>query len=459
MKIPRAIFRAYDIRGILESQLTPALFDRIGQAFGAMMAAKEQSTVVVGYDGRLSGPSLTDGLIAGLLSSGRRVINIGQVPTPCLYHAVHKLGTSNGIMMTGSHNPPEYNGCKMILADQPLALQGVQELYTICAKDKIIKQGQTGQLEELNFLPQYIDDLVGKHRLSRDYHLVVDCGNGVPGASAPLVYRRLGAKVKELYCNVDGHFPNHHPDPGKPANMRDLQAQVIKEGADLGYAFDGDGDRLGLVTGEGKIIYPDRMMMLFARDLLQRQPGASIVFDVKCSALLPQFIQSQGGAPIMWKTGHSLIKRKMKESGALLGGEMSGHLFFAEHWSGADDALLAGVRLLHIIDAADKSIAELCAELPDALSTPEINLATSETEKFEIIAALAKTGNFGKSRLITIDGLRVEYEDGWGLVRASNTSPMLVLRFEAQNQPAMQRIQEIFRRELKKTAARLDVDF
>ena len=457
MKIPRAIFRAYDIRGILDSQLTPDLLTQIGQAFGTMMHLKGQTTVVVGYDGRLSGPSLTDGLITGLVGTGRRVINIGQVPTPCLYHAVHKLATGNGIMMTGSHNPPEYNGCKMILAGQPLALQGIQELYTICAAGRFANQ--TGQLEQLDFLPQYIDDVVAKVRLNRNYDLVVDCGNGVPGASAPVIYRRLGPTVHELYCEVDGTFPNHHPDPGKLANLRDLQAQVVNKKADLGYAFDGDGDRLGLVTGEGKIIYPDRMMMLFARDLLQRQPGAKIVFDVKCSALLPQFIQAHGGVPIMWKTGHSLIKRKMKESGALLGGEMSGHLFFAEDWSGADDALLAGVRLLQIIDASGKSIAELCAALPDAISTPEINLVTTETRKFEIIAALAKNGDFGKSRRITIDGLRVEYEDGWGLVRASNTSPMLVLRFEAQSQTGLERIQDVFRRELKKIASDLTLDF
>ncbi len=457
--IPREIFRAYDIRGILGSQLTPALFEKIGMGFGTMMRDEKQDALAVGYDGRLSSPDLAAGLIKGLRHTGRKVIRVGMVPTPCLYHAVHKLKLGGGIMITGSHNPPEYNGCKMMMSGRTLAMDDIQRLYGYCADAGLPNSNSSGTQEEPDFPPQYARDLIDHRPLSRSCRLVVDSGNGVTGAFAPAIYRALGAEVDELYCEVDGNFPNHHPDPGKPENLRDLQKEVARKKADLGFAFDGDGDRLGLVTGAGTIIYPDRMMMLFARDLLQRKPGAKIVFDVKCTSRLPEFIKAHGGEPIMWKTGHSLIKRKMKETGALLGGEMSGHLFFAEDWTGADDALLAGVRLLRIIEKSGKNIEDLCAELPDSISTPEINLTVGEKEKSDIMDKLITQGTFETDKIITIDGLRAEYADGWGLVRASNTSPILVLRFEAETRNALQRIAAIFRRELKKCSVRTETDF
>ena len=441
--IPKEIFRAYDIRGIVGKQLNPELLTLLGRAYGSEMKQRGLQKIATGYDGRLSSPLLSSALIQGLTTSGIQVTNIGMVPTPCLYYAVSDLNLDGGIMITGSHNPPDYNGCKMLMDGDSIALERIQGLYeAICQGDFTVG---TGSVTELNFLPRYIDKLIQGVELKNKYHIIVDSGNGVTGGCAPQIFRKLGCEVTELFCEIDGNFPNHHPDPGNPKNLQDIQQEVLKSKADIGYAFDGDGDRLGLISNEGEIIYPDRMMMLFAEDLLSRHPGGEIIFDVKCSSLLAQVIQDKGGKPLMWKTGHSLIKKKMKETGALLAGEMSGHIFFAENWPRSDDALLAGVRLLSIIDRMQQDSATVFANYPNATSTPEINLKTSEQQKFTVIDKLRQSSaEFAAKEIIEIDGLRVEYQDGWGLVRASNTSPVLVLRFEAQDKDALKRIMNIF---------------
>ncbi len=441
--IPKEIFRAYDIRGIVGKQLNPELLTLLGRAYGSEMKQRGLQKIATGYDGRLSSPLLSSALIQGLTTSGIQVTNIGMVPTPCLYYAVSDLNLDGGIMITGSHNPPDYNGCKMLMDGDSIALERIQGLYEgICQGDFVVG---TGSVTELNFLPRYIDKLIQGVELKNKYHIIVDSGNGVTGGCAPQIFRKLGCEVTELFCEIDGNFPNHHPDPGNPKNLQDIQQEVLKSKADIGYAFDGDGDRLGLISNEGEIIYPDRMMMLFAEDLLSRHPGCEIIFDVKCSSLLAQVIQDKGGKPLMWKTGHSLIKKKMKETGALLAGEMSGHIFFAENWPRSDDALLAGVRLLSIIDRMQQDSTTVFANYPNATSTPEINLKTSEQQKFTVIDKLRQSSaEFAAKEIIEIDGLRVEYQDGWGLVRASNTSPVLVLRFEAQDKDALKRIINIF---------------
>lgn len=455
-RTPKEIFRAYDIRGIVEKEMTPQLLYNLGRAYASEMKKRALKSVVLGYDGRLSGPHLSQALEQGLIKSAAQVINIGMVPTPCLYYAVSALKADAGIMITGSHNPPEYNGCKMLMGGESIALDRIQSLYkSICNEDFIKGQGKSSAV---NFLPQYISKLGTEVKLNKKYNIVIDCGNGVAGACAPQIFRDLGCKLNELYCRVDGKFPNHHPDPGNPKNLEDLRKEVIKCNADLGYAFDGDGDRLGLISNSGEIIYPDRMMMLFAEDLLSRHPGADIIFDVKCSSLLVQHIKNKGGRATMWKTGHSLIKKKMKENGSLLAGEMSGHIFFAENWPLCDDALLAAVRLLGIIDNLQKDCASIFSNYPSFSSTPEINIHTNEQQKFTIIEQLSyKKELFLAQKIIEIDGLRVEYEDGWGLVRASNTSPVLVLRFEAKNHNTLKRIIKIFRDQLKSIDSDLDL--
>lgn len=456
--LPKEIFRAYDIRGIVDKQLTPEVFNLLGKAYGSIMDPLQR--IVIGYDGRISSQCLAQGLIDGLIATGREVINIGQVPTPCLYYAVTELAVNAGIMVTGSHNPPRYNGCKMMMDGDTLALEQIQLLYETIEKGEFICKH--GSYEEVDFLPVYIDALSKDIHLQKQYKVVVDCGNGVAGPCISALLQQLGCSLSELYCEVDGNFPNHHPDPSDPRNLMELQHHIKQEKADLGYAFDGDGDRLGIVDHKGHIIYPDRLLMLFAEDLLLRHPRLKtpIIYDVKCSSLLPELISNWGGQSLMWKTGHSLIKRKMKEAGALLAGEMSGHIFFAENWCGSDDAFLAAVRLLQIIDRLNFSVEEAFARYPIMLSTPEINIPTAdEQEKFSIITALSKSQNFKAKNIARIDGLRVEYEQGWGLVRASNTSPVLVLRFEAQDETTLQQIKTIFQRELHSVAPSLQINF
>ena len=456
--IPQEVFRAYDIRGIVYKQLSRQFFHLLGLAYGSIMQEQKLQSIVIGYDGRLSSEELAQGLMNGLVETGLKVTNIGRVPTPCLYYAAITLKAGGGIMITGSHNPSEYNGCKMMMNGRALALDDVQNLYQVMQKGKF-KRGK-GSMEKLDFLPHYLEALSEDVELKKSYKLVLDCGNGVAGVCASPLLRRLGIDLYELYCEVDGTFPNHHPDPGNPSNLAELQSMVRAKKADLGYAFDGDGDRLGLISHKGNIIYPDRLLMLFAEDLLTRHPQATIVYDVKCSFLLPQLINKCGGQGLMWKTGHSLIKKKMKETNALLGGEMSGHIFFAENWCGTDDAFLAAIRLLQILDNSGLSVEETFARYPHTFSTPEITIPTaSEEEKFAIVTKLNKIQKFNAKHISNIDGLRVEYEKGWGLVRASNTNPMLVLRFEAEDEDTLQKIKDIFHRQLHSVAPQLQLNF
>ncbi len=437
------IFRAYDIRGITTKNLTEDVVYWIGRAFAAEARSKNQQRVAVGRDGRHSSAPLRDSLARGLNEGGCDVIDIGQVPTPLLYFATHALDTGTGIMITGSHNPPDYNGLKMMIAGETLAEERIQGL-----KQRLIDNELTdgeGEIEEMDLNDHYLDRVLESVVVAQPCKVVVDCGNGVAGELAPKLLQELGCEVVPLYCNIDGDFPNHHPDPAEPENLRDLIDVVKDEKADLGLAFDGDGDRLGVVTPSGDIIWPDKMLMLFAQDIVGRNPGADIIYDVKCSRHLNNVISEYGGRPIMWRTGHSHMKAKLKETGALLAGEFSGHICFAERWYGFDDALYSAARLLEILGSESKSVDEVFAQFPVTFATPELKISTTEQRKFEVIDALAKNADWGDGTVTDIDGVRVDFADGWGLIRASNTSPVLSLRFEADGQAALERIQGEFR--------------
>nr|WP_245800959.1 phosphomannomutase/phosphoglucomutase [Halomonas utahensis] len=455
--VPDSIFRAYDIRGVVGDSLTPEIVETIGRAIGSEALQRQQQSICVGYDGRHSSPDLAEALTRGILATGVDVIRIGRVPTPVLYFATHHLETGSGVMITGSHNPPEYNGLKMMLGGDTLAGDAIQALLTRIRNHQL-EDGQ-GQRSERDVRKAYIDTIVGDIAVAAPLRVVVDAGNGVAGELGPELIRELGCEVTPLYCDVDGDFPNHHPDPGKPENLEALIETVKKEGADLGIAFDGDGDRLGVVTNSGKIIWPDRLLMLFARDVVSRNPGADIIYDVKCSRRLASVVNEYGGRPVMWKTGHSWIKGKMREMGALLAGEMSGHIFFRERWYGFDDGLYAAARLLEILGIEDREADAIFEEFPEDESTPEINLAVADDDKFALIERLASGGDFGEASITDIDGLRVDYPDGWGLCRASNTTPNLVLRFEAQNVEALERIKGVFREQLGKAEPSLKIPF
>jgi len=444
--IPKEIFKAYDIRGIVGRTLTSEIVEVLAQAIGSEARALQQTQVAIGYDGRLSGPTLAAALARGLQKSGIDVIDVGRVTTPMVYFAAHHLKTGCGVAVTGSHNPPDYNGFKVVLGGVTLAGDAIQALRARIENGNLASG--TGTYRKEDITDAYIERILGDARLSRPMKIVVDCGNGVPGAFAPMLYRRLGCEVIELFCDVDGTFPNHHPDPSIPENLRAVIEKLKTTDAELGFAFDGDGDRLGLVTRSGKIIYPDRQLMLFAADVLSRNPGAQIIFDVKSSRHLFSWVERHGGKPLMWKTGHSFIKQKLRETGAPLAGEMSGHIFFNERWYGFDDALYGGARLLEIVSRERDPSAALEA-LPDAISTPELQLKLAEGENYALMEKLQKTARFPDAReIISIDGLRVEYSDGFGLARPSNTTPVVVLRFEADTAAALKRIQEDFRRVL-----------
>ncbi|OGA23032.1 MAG: phosphoglucomutase [Betaproteobacteria bacterium RIFCSPLOWO2_02_FULL_67_26] len=446
MKLPPEIFKAYDIRGIVGGTLTPAIVEAIGRAIGSEARDRGRSTVVIGRDGRHSGPELSAALARGLQESGIDVIDVGQVATPMLYFAAHQLETLSGVMVTGSHNPPEYNGLKVMLAGETLAGDAIQQLRARIEQGRLARGG--GGYRAHSIREPYLERVLSDVKLARPMRLVVDCGNGVAGATAPELYRRLGCEVSELYCEVDGSFPNHHPDPSHPENLRDVIAALAAGKGEIGFAFDGDGDRLGVVTRSGKIIYPDRQLMLFAADVLARNPGAEVIFDVKSTRHLFSWIRRHGGRPVLWKTGHSFIKQKLAETGAPLAGEMSGHVFFKERWYGFDDALYAGARMLEILSREHDPGAVL-EGLPDAFSTPELHLKLAEGENFALMEKLKSSARFeGAREVITIDGLRVEYADGFGLARPSNTTPVIVLRFEADSEAALKRIQEDFRRAL-----------
>lgn len=455
--VPAGIFRAYDIRGIVGETLTPEVVAVIGQAIGSEAIDRGQTALCVGFDGRHSSPELADALTRGVISTGCNVIRIGAVPTPVLYFATHHLETGSGVMVTGSHNPSNYNGLKMMLGGETLSGEAIQKLLQR-TRTADFHSGQ-GAVSEQDVRRDYLDRILGDIAVAAPLKVVVDAGNGIAGELGPLLIEELGCEVVPLYCDVDGDFPNHHPDPGKPQNLRDLIARVQSEGADLGIAFDGDGDRIGVVTNEGKIIWPDRLLMLFARDVVSRNPGTDVLYDVKCSRRLAGVISEAGGRPLMWKTGHSLMKAKMKETGALLAGEMSGHIFFGERWYGFDDGLYSAARLLEILGIEDRQSSEVFAEFPEDISTPELNLETTDDEKFRIIERLAERADFGEANISTIDGVRVDYPDGWGLCRASNTTPVLVLRFEAETEQALERIKAIFRGQLKALAPGVTLDF
>ena len=451
--VPSSIFRAYDIRGIVGETLTAGIARCIGLGIGAQAGDRGEQQVIVGRDGRHSSPELAGALVAGLRQSGRDVVDIGMVPTPLLYFATHWLPANSGVMVTGSHNGPEYNGMKLIMAGKTLFGDALQTLYRRIVKGEFSagKGGLSVADVRADYIARICDDVVpaaGNTALN----VVVDCGNGVAGIVAPRLLRALGHQVAEMYCEVDGAFPNHHPDPSQPENLEALVAQVRAQKADIGLAFDGDGDRLGVVDSGGHVIWPDRQLMVLARDVLSRNKGAGIIYDVKCSRHLETVIRNSGGAPLMWKTGHSLIKSKMEEMQAPLAGELSGHIFFKERWYGFDDAIYAGARLLEVLVRSGMSSRELFAEMPEGVSTPELRVELPEASHQAYMARLRDKVSFPGARVIDTDGVRVEFEDGWGLVRASNTSPVLTLRFEADNQAALERVQGRFRHLLQATA-------
>jgi phosphomannomutase/phosphoglucomutase len=441
---PAEIFKAYDIRGIVGKSLTPAVVESIGRAIGSETRARNLNSMVIGRDGRLSGPELALALAKGLQASGVDVIDIGAVPTPLVYFAAHQLGTQSGVAVTGSHNPPDYNGLKMVVGGETLAGDAIQKLRQRIEQGDLVTG--SGGYTKRDIVAEYIARIVSDVKLARPMKIAVDCGNGIGGAVAPALFRKLGCEVKELFCDVDGTFPNHHPDPSVPKNLEDLIRALASSDAEVGLAFDGDGDRLGVVTKAGKIIYPDRQLMLFAKDVLSRNPAGLVIFDVKSTRNLAPWIERHGGKPMLWKTGHSFVKAKMRETGALLAGEMSGHVFFKERWYGFDDGLYAGARLLEILSKETDLTATL-HNLPDAVSTPELQIKLAEGENYALIDKLQSSAKFeGAREVIRIDGLRVEYADGFGLARSSNTTPVIVLRFEADNAAALKRIQEDFRR-------------
>lgn len=445
MITPKEIFKAYDIRGIVGKSLTPEIVEAIGHAIGCEAAEKQQRSICVGYDGRLSGPELAEALARGIMKSGLDVINLGMVTTPMVYFSTYHLNTGSGVVVTGSHNPPDYNGLKIMLAGETLSGSAIQRLRKRIEDDDLPVGPHPGQARSHDIAPAYIERIVSDIKLKRPLKLTVDCGNGIAGAFAGTLYRALGCEVQELYCEVDGHFPNHHPDPSVLENLTDLIANLNTGNAELGLAFDGDADRLGVVTKDGSIIYSDRQLLLFADDVLKRNKGATVIYDVKSSRKLAPWISERGGKPIMWKTGHSLMKAKMQETDAALAGEMSGHIFFKERWYGFDDGLYAGARLLEILSQFENP-SEILNALPDSVSTAEQHIHMQEGEPHALISQLQATVKFdGAEQVLTIDGLRVEYADGFGLMRPSNTTPVIVLRFEADNVDALKRIQESFR--------------
>ena len=444
------IFRAYDIRGIVDKTLTLEAVRAIGQALGSVVLERAETSIVVGRDGRLSGNALRKALCEGILSTGCQVVDIGMVPTPLLYFATKYLKIPSGVMITGSHNPPDYNGLKMMVGGSALYGSGITALAKRIEQNHFKKGAGLYRTETV--LAAYIDAVTKDIGPLKKLKVVVDCGNGAAAIAAPLLYHALGCEVVPLFCEVDGRFPNHHPDPGQPDNLKDLISAVKHHEADLGIAFDGDGDRLGLVDNQGKIIWPDRQLILFAREAIKTHPNATIIFDVKCTRHVAASIRAMGGDPLMWKTGHSLIKAKIAETGAILAGEMSGHLFFNDRWHGFDDGLYAGARLLEIVSRYQRtqSVSEIFAALPDSISTPELALPVNEAEKFSLIEQLLKIANFKEAIVSTIDGLRVDFQDGFGLIRPSNTGPNLILRFEGDTVEALKRIQTEFRFLLQK---------
>ncbi|MFN7096674.1 MAG: phosphomannomutase/phosphoglucomutase [Gammaproteobacteria bacterium] len=457
MDIDKEIFRAYDIRGIVDKQLDEYTMYLIGGAIGTEVLAQGGKSIVTGRDGRLSGSHLMKALQLGITTTGCHVIDIGMVPTPVVYYATYALDTNSGVMLTGSHNPPEYNGLKIVINGITLTADAIQGLYKRIKQQRIY-MGR-GQVTQADLTSQYITQITDRIHLANPVKLVIDCGNGVAGITAPTLFKLLGCEVHTLYGEVDGNFPNHHPDPSIPANLTDLIATVKATNADIGLAFDGDGDRLGVVTNEGEIIWPDRQLALFAKDLLTRHPASTIIYDVKCSKHVTDIIRKHGGKPLMYKTGHSFLKAKMQETDALLSGEMSGHIYFKERWFGFDDGAYTGARLLEMMTQQNISSADLFKAIPDSINTPELKLPIQEKNKFAFMEKLLANASFPEAEINTIDGLRVDFSDSWGLVRPSNTTPHLILRFEADDEKGLLRIQQLFRHMLLQLDSTLGLPF
>lgn len=456
--ISSTIFRAYDIRGVVGETLNTDIIYAIGQAIGSEALAHGEKSIVVARDGRLSGPALSKALIEGLLATGINVINIGRVPTPVLYFATHVLGATSGAMLTGSHNPIDHNGVKMMIKGRAIYGDDIQRLYQRIQQEDFAMGA--GKLTHEEILPRYEARILSDVKVKKRLKVVVDCGNGVAGVIAPALIQKLGCEVHELFCDVDGSFPNHHPDPSQEENLSDLIQTVIRKKADLGLAFDGDGDRLGVVTAAGDVIWPDRQLILFAIHILKKNPGAKVIYDVKSTRFLEATVKQHGGEPIMYKTGHSLVKAKIKEENAAIGGEMSGHVFFNDRWYGFDDAIYTAARLLEIIAEDGRDVATIFSEIPNSISTPELKIPMSDDSKFAFVDKLIEKANFGPTAKInTIDGLRVDYPDSWGLVRCSNTTPYLVVRFEADDEAALAIVKAKFRNHLLELDEHLDLPF
>ena len=447
MDVPHPeIFKAYDIRGIVGKSLTADIVEQIGRAIGTEALAAGDRAVVVGRDGRLSGPTIAGALMEGICATGCDAVDIGMVPTPLTYFATQALDIGSAVSVTGSHNPPDYNGLKVMIGTHTLAAERIQDLRKRI-EDREFSVG-TGQRHTEDVVPEYMRRVVADVRLKRPLRVVTDCGNGVAGMAAPQLMRDIGCDVVELFSDVDGTFPNHHPDPSVADNLAPLIKAVHREEADLGVAFDGDGDRLGVVTDTGQVIWPDRQMILFAQDILSRNPGAKIIYDVKCTRLLPAAIKHAGGDALMWKTGHSFIKAKLRETGGAFAGEMSGHLFFKERWYGFDDALYAAARLCEVLSNDSRLPSAVFAEIPDTVNTPELRIEMQEGEHHALVGELVAEGDFSGGQICNIDGVRVDFEDGFGLARASNTTPTVILRFEADTEPALRRIQNLYREQI-----------
>ncbi|MFT6032687.1 MAG: phosphomannomutase/phosphoglucomutase [Arenicella sp.] len=457
MTFPHAIFKAYDIRGIVDNTLTTDIAFKIGQAVGSEVIASGGDSIVIGRDGRLSGPMLAEVLSDGLRAAGVNVIDIGLAPSPVVYYSSYSKGIPSCIAITGSHNPPDYNGFKMVVDGVTLSAERIQDI-----KQRIVNenysQGQGSYTQE-KIIDDYIARIVGDIKLEREMKIVIDSGNGVAGATAPQLFRAIGCDVIDLFSDVDGTFPNHHPDPSQIENLQDLIAAVKEHDAELGLAFDGDGDRLGVVTKKGEVVWADRQMILFAQDVLSRDPGAEIIYDVKCSRNLPAEIEAAGGKATMWRTGHSFIKAKLQQTGAALAGEMSGHIFFKERWFGFDDGVYAGARLLELLSRKQQTPQQIFDALPDSVNTPELRIDFEEGEHYVFMDKLKQVADFGDATVSKIDGLRVDYEDGFGLIRPSNTTPILVLRFEADSEPAIARIQADFKAAIHQVDAKIATPF
>lgn len=456
-QVERSVFRAYDIRGVIGEQLDVDDFYSIGRAISCRLAVLKRDKIFLARDGRLTSERLASALKQGLLDSGITVIDLGAAATPVMYYATNSTDIDCGLMVTGSHNPADYNGIKMVLAGKTLVQTDIEELYNLIQAGRF--QNGQGESPTQDIVPTYIDRIISDVKVHRPLKVVVDCGNGIAGPVIPKVIEAMGCEVIPLFCDVDGRFPNHHPDPTIEANLVDLKAAVAKHQADIGLAFDGDADRLGVITNTCEVIWPDRLLMLYALDVLKRNKGATIVYDVKCSSHLSRIVEEAEGVAKMCPTGHSIVKGVMKEEKAALAGEMSGHIFFKDRWYGFDDALYSACRLLEIISLSSQTSSEQFAAIPNSVNTPEIKIPIAEEEKFGFMQRFSEQAQFPEATIITIDGLRVEFANGWGLLRASNTTPCLVARFEADDKASLEQIQSLFKEQLQSIDKSLAVSF